>query len=330
MLNFKAFNMKSALRQGLLWLLFATGGWALAQTYPNKTLRIIEPAGPGSAVDVFARKLATPLSERLGQPVVVENRPGGNSSIGAREAARSAADGYTLFHANINNSLNDLLTHDACCKLTEALQPVTLLNTSPLVMVVHPGLGIKNLPDYYAWVRSNPDKATFASGGTGSITQLLGIKINMVTGMKVQEVPYKAIGAELPDLLAGHVSTAYLAPTVVAQLIRSGKLVALGVAGVRRIPILSDVPTLAEAGLPNVIAMGWNGLFVPNGTPKAVIQRLQQEASAIMATASFKNEARDLGYELGGDGPEEFLAYIRSELDRWGQVIKDANIKAGQ
>ena len=149
----------------------------------------------------------------------------------------------------------------------------------------------------------------------------------MITGLKVLEVPYKAIGAELPDLLAGHVSTAYLAPVVVAQLIKSGKLIALGVAGARRVPIIGDVPTLTEQGLTGAIAMGWNGLFVPAGTPRSVIQKLQSEISTIMATPSFQQEAKDLGYELGGGQADEFAAYIKSELDRWGQVIRDAKIK---
>ncbi len=300
---------------------------AWAQSYPSKTVRIIEPAGPGSAVDVFARKLAPPLAERLGQAVVVDNKPGGNSAIGAREAARSPADGHTLFHANINNSLNDLLQGDPCCKLNEALVPITMLTSSPLVMVVPPSLGVKNLAEYQAWARANPDKATFASGGSGSVTQLIGTKLNMITGLKVLEVPYKAIGAELPDLLAGHVSTAYLAPVVVAQLIKSGKLVALGVAGTRRVPIIADVPTLNEQGLTGAIAMGWNGLFVPAGTPRPVIQKLQAEVAAVMATPAFQQDAKDLGYELGGTSADDFAAYIKSELDRWGQVIRDAKLK---
>jgi len=300
---------------------------AWAQSYPSKTVRIIEPAGPGSAVDVFARKLAPPLAERLGQAVVVDNKPGGNSAIGAREAARSPADGHTLFHANINNSLNDLLQGDPCCKLNEALVPITMLTSSPLVMVVPPSLGVKTLTEYQAWARANPDKATFASGGSGSVTQLIGTKLNMITGLKVLEVPYKAIGAELPDLLAGHVSTAYLAPVVVAQLIKSGKLVALGVAGTRRVPIISDVPTLTEQGLTGAIAMGWNGLFVPAGTPRPVIQKLQAEVAAVMATPAFQQDAKDLGYELGGTSADDFAAYIKSELDRWGQVIRDAKLR---
>jgi tripartite-type tricarboxylate transporter receptor subunit TctC len=301
---------------------------AAAQNYPSKAVRIIEPAGPGSAVDVFARKLGEQLTTRWGQPVVIDNKPGANSALGAREAARAAPDGYTLFHANINNSLNDVLQNDACCKLNEALIPVTLLTATPLVMVVNPALGPKTVKDYLAYAKANPTALTFASGGTGSVTQLIGTKVNMLAGLKVQEVPYKAIGAELPDLLAGHVKTAYLAPVVVAQLIRSGKLVALGVAGSRRVPILPDVPTLAEAGLAGAEASGWNGLFVPAGTPKEIVQKLQVDIASAMQNPAFRTEARDLGYELGGGSAEEFSAYIRAEATKWGAVIRDAKIKA--
>jgi len=317
-----------ALMLGLASFLSLLTTSALAQNFPSKTIRIIEPAGPGSAVDVFARKLTQGLSQRLGQSVVVENRPGANSALGAREAARAAPDGHTLFHANINNSLNDLLSKDPCCRLNEALIPITKLTSTPLVFVVFPGTGVKTLKDYLALGKSQPHTMTFASGGTGSITQLLGTKINMATGLQVREIPYKAIGAELPDLMAGHVAAAYLAPVVVAQHIRSGKLIALGVAGSRRIPILPEVPTLAEAGLPDVEASGWNGLFVPAGTPSAVVQRLQSDVAAVMATPAFRADAQSLGYELGGEGVEEFSAYIKSELLRWGQVIRDGNIKA--
>lgn len=301
---------------------------AHAQAYPSRPLRIIEPAGPGSAVDVFARKLSTPLAEKLGQPVLVENRAGANSAIGAREVARSAPDGYTLLHANINNSLNDILTNDNCCRLNEALVPITMLTSTPLVMVVNPAMAPRTLKEYLAAAKSQPDRFTFASGGAGSITQLLGEKVNLTAGIKARDIPYKAIGAELPDLLAGHVSTAYLAPVVVAQHIQSGKLVALGVAGRRRIPILPDVPTLAEAGLPDVEASGWNGLFVPAGTPRAVIARLHTDIASIMASPAFRTEAVSLGYELGGEGPDEFNAYIKGELAKWGKVIRDAKIKA--
>ena len=308
-----------------LWLVAM--GYASAQGFPSKTLRIIVPAGPGSAVDVVARDLTPGLSEALGQQVIVENRPGGNSSIGAREVARATPDGHTLLHGNVNNALNDLLSPQPCCKLNEALVPVTRMTSSPLVLVVHPSLPVQNLKDFIALAKSQPDQLTFASGGPGSITQLLGELVKLTAGVRMREVPYKAIGAEMPDLLAGHVMAAYLAPSVVAQHIKAGKLKGLGVAGPRRVQIISDVPTLAEGGLVGVEAAGWNGLFVPAGTPTPVIQRLQQETAKVMSSPAWKAQSVSMGYELGGESPQEFGQFVRQEIQKWSRVIQDARIR---
>lgn len=310
----------------LIWCVLALG-YAQAQSFPAKTLRIIVPAGPGSAVDVVARDLTPGLSEALGQQVIVENRPGGNSSIGAREVARAPADGHTLLHGNVNNALNDLLSAQPCCKLNEALVPVTRMTSSPLVLVVHPSLPVNTLKDFIALAKSQPDQLTYASGGSGSITQLLGELVKLTAGVRMREVPYKAIGAEMPDLLAGHVMAAYLAPSVVAQHIKAGKLKGLGVAGPRRVQIMAEVPTLAEAGLAGVEAAGWNGLFVPAGTPTPVIQRLQQETAKVMATSAWKTQAASMGYELGGESPQEFGQFVRQEIQKWQRVIQAANIR---
>jgi tripartite-type tricarboxylate transporter receptor subunit TctC len=300
---------------------------ASAQQFPSRPVRIIVPAVPGSAVDVNARRVAPGLGEALGQSVIVENRAGANSAIGAREVARATADGHTLLHGNVNNSLNDLLSSDTCCRLNEALIPVIKMFSTPLVMVVHPSVPANNLREYLALGKSQPQLLTFASGGPGAITQLLGEKIKSAAGINAREVPYKSIGAEMPDLLAGHVMTAYLSPVVVAQHIRSGKLRALGVAGPRRISTIPDVPTLAEAGLPGVEAAGWNGLFAPAGTPEAVVRRLYQETAKVLASAPIKADAVTLGYEIAGEGPEEFGAFVRAEIAKWGRVIKESNIR---
>ena len=301
--------------------------FAAAQSFPTKTLRIIVPAGPGSAVDVVARDLTPGLSDALGQQVIVENRPGGNSSIGAREVSRAAPDGHTLLHGNVNNALNDLLSPQPCCKLNEALVPVTRMTSSPLVLVVHPSLPVSNLKEFVAFAKAQPDQLTYASGGPGSITQLLGELVKLTAGVRMREVPYKAIGAEMPDLLAGHVMAAYLAPSVVAQHIKAGKLKGLGVAGPRRVQIISEVPTMSESGLAGVEAAGWNGLFVPVGTPTAVIQRLQQETAKVMSSAAWKAQAANMGYELGGESPQEFGQFVRQEIQKWQRVIQDARIR---
>ena len=315
--------MRFALLLAGLLLSFSSFG----QTYPGKPVRWIVPTGAGSAVDVTARRVAPKLSEALGQPVVVENRPGANSMIAAREVARAPADGHTLLQAVVNNALNDLLTPDPCCLLNDKLVPVTRLISTPLVMVVHPGVPAKNVKEYVALARSQPNQLTYASGGTGAITQMVGELLKSTTGIQVREIPYKAIGAELPDLTGGHVSTGYLASVVIRDHVKSGKLRGLAVAGRERVSIIPDVPTMAEAGFPGIEAIGWNGLFVPAGTPRPVIDRLQQEIARIMATKEMRDDAVTMGSQVGGDRPEEFAAYVRSEIEKWGKVIKAANIR---
>jgi tripartite-type tricarboxylate transporter receptor subunit TctC len=302
-------------------------GAANAQPYPSKPVRWIVPTGAGSAVDVTARRVAPKLSEALGQPVIVENRPGANSMIGAREVARAAPDGHTLFQAVVNNALNDLLTPDPCCLLNEKLIPVTRLISTPLVMVVHPSVPATSVREYVALAKSKPNQLTYASGGTGAITQMVGELLKSTTGIQVREIPYKAIGAELPDLTGGHVSTAFLASVVIRDHIRSGKLRGLAVAGRERVSIIPDVPTMAEAGFPGIEGIGWNGIFVAAGTPRPIVERLQQEIARILDTKGMRDDAVTMGSETGGERPEEFAAYVRSEIQKWGKVIKDANIK---
>jgi tripartite-type tricarboxylate transporter receptor subunit TctC len=306
----------------LLW-----AGTAGAQTWPSKPIRWVVPTGPGSAVDVNARRVAPKLAEALGQPVIVDNRPGANSMIAAREVARAAPDGYTLLQAVVNNALNDLLAPDPCCLLNEKLIPVTRLYTTPLVMVVHPSVPASTLQEYVALAKAKPQTLTYASGGNGSITQMVGELLKVTAGIQVREIPYKAIGAELPDLTGGHVSTAYLSPVVIRDFVRAGKLRGLAVASRERLSILPDIPTTAEAGFPGVEGSGWNGIFVPAGTPPAIVTKLQQEIRRALLSKEIQDDALTLGTQAGGDTPEEFAAYVRAEIQKWGKVIKDANIK---
>jgi tripartite-type tricarboxylate transporter receptor subunit TctC len=306
----------------LLW-----AGLAGAQTWPSKPVRWVVPTGPGSAVDVNARRVAPKLAEALGQSVIVDNRPGANSMIAAREVARAAPDGYTLLQAVVNNALNDLLTPDPCCLLNDKLIPVTRLYTTPLVMVVHPSLPASTLQEYVALAKAKPQTLTFASGGNGSITQMVGELLKVTAGIQVREIPYKAIGAELPDLTGGHVSTAYLSPVVIRDYVRAGKLRGLAVASRERLSILPDIPTTAEAGFPGVEGSGWNGIFVPAGTPPAIVTKLQQEIARVLFSKEIQDDALTLGTQAGGDMPEQFAAYVRAEIQKWGKVIKDANIK---
>ncbi len=299
---------------------------ALAQPYPTKPIRWIVPTGPGSAVDVQARRVAPKLGEALGQAIVVENRPGANSMIGAREAARAAPDGYTVFQAVVNNAINDALAPDPCCVLNDKLVPVTRLYITPLVMVVNPAVPAKTLQEFVALARSKPNELTYASGGSGAITQMIGEQLKLLAGIQVREVPYKAIGGEVPDLMGGHVASGFLAPIVIRDLIRSGKLRALAVADKARMPTLPDVPAMAEAGYP-IVGLGWNGLFVPAGTPRPIVERLQKETAHVLQLKEIRDDAANLGTLLGGESPEEFAAFVRAEVQTWDKVIKEAGIK---
>jgi tripartite-type tricarboxylate transporter receptor subunit TctC len=311
----------------LLAALLVLASHVEAQTYPTKPVRWIVPTGPGSAVDVNARRVTSKLAEALGQPVIVENKPGANSMIGAREGARSAPDGYTLYQAVVNNAINDALAPDPCCVLNDKLIAVTRLYTTPLVMVVNPAVPAKTLKEYVAYAKANPGTLTYASGGTGAITQMVGELLKLTAGIEVREIPYKAIGAELPDLTGGHVATAFLSPVVIRDHVRAGRLRALGIADVRRLPIMPDVPTLAEGGVP-IEGLGWNGIFVPAGTPQPIIDRLQADISKVLRLKDMQDDAATLGTVAGGERPQEFAAFVRGEVQKWGKVIKDAGIKA--
>jgi tripartite-type tricarboxylate transporter receptor subunit TctC len=298
-----------------------------AQSYPSKPIRIVIPFPPGNTTDIMTRLIAPKMSERLGQPVIVENKPGANSMIGAREVARAPADGYTLFQAVINNALNDVIAPDACCTLNDKLIPVTRLLTTPLVMVVHPSVPANSVREYVELARAKPGQITYASGGTASITQMVGELLKWSTKIQVREIPYKAIGAELPDLTGGHVDTAYLAPVAIRDHVKSGRLKALAHTGPKRLEILPDVPTMTEAGFPQMEATAWTGLFVPAGTPPAVVQRLQSEIDRILKSDEIRQDAVTFGSEFPGGTAESFGNFVRSEVQKWGKVVKEAGIK---
>jgi tripartite-type tricarboxylate transporter receptor subunit TctC len=306
--------------------LIATVGHA--QQFPSKPIRIIVPSIAGSAPDVRVRQIAPKLNEAMGQPVIVENRPGANGTIATQLAARAQPDGHTVFYALVNNALYDLLNPNWCCRLNRELVPVVHFTLTPLVMVVHPGVQANTLQDYLRLAKARPGTLTYASAGPGSITQLIGEWIKLKSGTSALDVPYNSVGAELPDLLGGQIMTAYLNPVVLTALLKSGKLRGLAVTGPARIAILPDIPTMGEAGLPGVEASVWNGFFVPSGTPKPIIDTLNREFVRTFNAADVREQIALSGSEIIGGRPEQFAAFIRVEIAKWGKVIKDAGIKA--
>jgi tripartite-type tricarboxylate transporter receptor subunit TctC len=300
---------------------------AAAQGFPSKALRILVPAPTGSSPDIRARQIAGKLSEAFGQPVVVDNRPGGAGLIAAREAAKSPPDGHTLLLALINNAISDVLKPDPCCRLNHELLPVSRFTMTPLLIVVHPSLPSRTLVDFIQAVKQKRGGMTYASHGPGSISQLVGAWLQVETGTDMLEVPYKAVNAELTDLIGGQVMTAFPVPQVVASAVKSGKLRALAVLGESRVNVLPDVPTMKEAGLPGMQALAWNGIFVPAGTPQGVIDALHGQLVRAYNAPDVKSQVVATGSYVAADTPQEFADFIRAEHEKWGRIIREAKIK---
>lgn len=308
----------------LLFTLFL--GFAHAQTYPSRPVRILVPAPPGSSPDIRARQIAPKLQEALGQPFVVENRPGGAGLIASREAARAAADGHTLLLALINSAIFDALSPDPCCRLNQELVPISRFTMTPLVMIVNPAMPA-TLKEFVSLAKSKPGGITYGTAGQGSSSQLVGAWLESETGIRMLEVPYKGVNAEIPDVVAGQVNTAFVVPQVVIAPIRAGKLRALAVLGDKRLSGLPDVPTGAEAGLPGVEVFVWNGVFAPAGTPRPVIEALHRELVRAYNAPEIKAQVEATGSYVAADTPEEFAAFIRAEVAKYGKLGRAAGIQ---
>jgi len=319
-------RLLKVLALGALWC--AALAVAQTPTFPSRPLRILVPSVAGSSPDIRARQIAEKLARVFGQPVLVENRPGANGVIAQREAAKSPPDGHTLFLALINNAVADALSPDPCCRLGTQLIPVSRFSMTPLLMVVNPAVPAQTLAEYVAYAKANPEKLSYASHGPGSVSQLVGEMLRTERGVKLLEVPYKGVNSELPDLIGGQLSTAFVVPQVVLASIRAGKLRALAVMGRERLDILPTVPSVAELGVPQLEAIAWNGIFVPAGTPAAVVQTLHRELVRAYNAPEVREQLRAGGSYAAADTPEEFAAFVRAEQEKWSRVIREAGIKA--
>ena len=302
---------------------------AQAQNFPSRPVRILVPAPPGSSPDIRARQIAPKLQEALGQPFIVENRPGGGGAglIAAREAARAAPDGHTLLLALINSAIFDALSPDPCCRLNQELMPISRFTMTPLVAVINPSVPASSLKELINLAKTKPGSITYGSAGPGSSSQLVASWLESETGIRMLEVPYKGVNAEIPDLIAGQVMAAFVVPQVVVAPIKAGRLRALAVLSDKRLSGLPDVPTSAEAGLPGVEALVWNGIFVPAGTPRPVIDILHRELVKAYNAPEIKAQVEATGSYVAADSPDEFAAFIRAEVAKWGKVGRAAGIK---
>ncbi|MGE5616220.1 MAG: Bug family tripartite tricarboxylate transporter substrate binding protein [Bacillota bacterium] len=308
----------------------AATAWA-QDTYPSKPVRIIVPFPAGGVADLLPRLVAEKLTQKWGQPVLVENKAGASGNIGMGEGARAAPDGYTLVLAPTGNlTVNPTLFPNLPFDTHRDLTPVTLLAQSPNLLVVHPLVPARTFQQLIAYAKANPGKLNFASPGEGSGAHLAGELLNLEAGIKTTHVPYKGIAPAVNDLLAGNVQMMFAGISTVIQHVKTGKLVALAIASPRRSPQLPDVPTIAESGLPGFDVTSWYGIVVRAGTPQAIVQKIQRDMAEAVQSEDVKTKLAGLGLEPVGDTPAEFAAIIAAETKKWGDIVQRAGVKPQQ
>jgi tripartite-type tricarboxylate transporter receptor subunit TctC len=301
---------------------------AEAQAWPNKPIRYIVPFAPGGTTDILGRMVAAGLSNTLGQPVVVENKPGQAGSIGSAELARAAPDGYTLgggtisSHA-INASLYDKLPYDPL----KDFAPITMLATLPNMLIVHPSVNVATVTELISVLKANPNKYSFGSAGNGTSQHISGELFKIMTGTQMQHIPYKGSGPMIPDLLSGTIQLSFENITTAYPQVKAGKLKALAVTSSKRSFVAPEVPTMAEAGLAGYDISSWQAMYAPGGTPKEIVARLHAETAKILRAPDNAKKLQDLGLEPGGMAPEELTALMRADIPRLGKVVRDSGAK---
>jgi tripartite-type tricarboxylate transporter receptor subunit TctC len=301
---------------------------AFAQGWPAKPIRLIVPFPPSGGTDIVARTVAPHLSAAIGQQIVIDNKPGAGGTIGSEMAARSAGDGYTLLMATTSThavapNLNPKLPYDPL----KDFAPVVNVNSGPNVLVVTAGLPVKSVRELIAHAKANPGRLTFSSSGAGTVYHLTGEMFRMMAGIDIVHVPYKGSAQAYPDLISGQISMMFDATTSVMPHVKSGKLHALAVTSARRNPIVPDLPTMIEAGIPGFESLVWIGLFAPAATPREVVARLNAETNKVLARSDVRDVFANQGTEPVGGTSEQFAAQIKADLARWGKVIRDAGVK---
>jgi tripartite-type tricarboxylate transporter receptor subunit TctC len=305
----------------------ALGRIASAQAYPTRPVRIVVGFAAGGTTDIIARLIGQWLSERLGQQFVIENRPGASSNLATEAVARAPADGYTLLALTATNSINATLFDKLSFNLNRDLAMVAGLSRSPLVLEVHPSVPAKTVPEFVAHAKANPAKVAMASFGSGSTSHVAGELFKMMAGVNLLHVPYRGSGPMLTDLLGGQVHMTFDSLPSSIEYIRTGKLRALAVATTTRADSLPDIPTVADY-FPGYDASAWNGVAIPRNTPAEIVDKLNREINAGLADPKMKARIAELGATAFPGSPGEFGRFVSDETEKWGKVVRAANIKA--
>jgi len=302
-------------------------GTSFSQTYPAKPVRIIAPFAPGGGTDFIARLVAQKLTERLGQQVIVENKPGAGGNLGAEFAVKSAPDGYTLLLIAGSYTVNPSIYKLSFDPVND-ISPIVQLSQGPFVVAVHPSVPAKTLKELIDYARKEPDKLSYASAGSGSITHLASELFLEMAKIKMVHVPYKGTGPALNDTIAGNTQLIFGSVATSLQFIKSGRLRGLAVTTPQRIGAAPELPTVAEAGVPGYQVVLWHGLVGPKGLPVAVVERINQAANDALKSKDVADLLATDGVAPAGGSPEKFRAVIKSDIERWSGVVKQANIKA--
>jgi tripartite-type tricarboxylate transporter receptor subunit TctC len=295
--------------------------------YPSRPVRIVFGFGPGSSGDVMSRVLAQRMSQDLGQPFIVEGKPGANGQLGAAQVARAPNDGYTLFLASVSNATNVAITPASATDLAKELTPIALVATVPSILAVHPSLGVANVQELITLAKAKPDQLFFGSVGVGSPPHLAGELFKVMAGVKLVHVPYAGgSGQAATDLIAGRISMVFSPASTIAPHIAAGSVKALAAATAKRAGLFPDLPTIAEAGLPGFDSGIWGGLMAPAGTPRPVIERLARAADEALKTPEVQSVLRNAGIDPLGGTPKDFAELIQAEIEKWTKVAKAAGL----
>ena len=296
---------------------------ASAQDYPSKPIRIVVPFGPGGFTDVVARIIQKELGGAVGQPIVIENKPGAGSTIGTSEVAKAKPDGYTLVMISTSHVISPHLYKEMPYDPIGDFTPVMKLGEGPYVLVVHPSLGVKSVAELIALAKKEPNRIDYASSGNGSSQHLVGALFARMAGAPINHVPYKGSSGAMNDLLGGQVKVSFVGMPNALPGIASGKLRALAVTTKKRSADLPNVPTLDEAGVPGFDATIWLALLAPPGTPRDIVQRLNSQLTRVLSTSESRKLMSSAGVEVATSSPEELAKLMQSDLDRWGKVVRE-------
>jgi tripartite-type tricarboxylate transporter receptor subunit TctC len=316
------------MRWAVASLLALATALASAQAYPTRPIRILVPSTPGGSVDTLARMVSRHLSEKWNQQVVVDNRAGAGGVIAAELAAKASPDGHTLIMGTVASmATNVSLTRNLSYHPTRDFDPVTLVAAQQLMLVVNPSVPAESVADLLRLARAKPGQLTFASAGNGSGGHLSGELFRMLTGIDIVHVPYKGVSPAMLDVVSGQVTMSFASVISGTPQVRSGKLRALAVTGLRRSPAQPDVPTMIEAGIKGYESSTWYGLLAPKGTPRAIVMKLHQEVVALLQQPATRERLLAEGAEPVGNTPDQFRAFIDAEIAKWGRTIRGAGLQ---